>query len=403
MYKAHVVIPSVDIKGDLFIPSESKAIIIFVHGSGSNRFSFRNKFISTHFNEQGIATLLVDLLTEKEKEEDITTKHIRFDLELLTQRLIVITQWIMSNPLTKNLLIGYFSYSTGTAAALNASINFNKIGAIVSMGGRTDLLENSVLNKITTPSLFIIGEKDNLIVSFNKRAYKEIISINSKDMSIIPNASHFFEEQGKIEEVSNVAIQWFKCYLLKNQKKFINSYRIKSSPFSFFNLKSKFQMKFLDRNSAAYILANILNKYKFENKNNVIIVGIPRGGIIIANIIAQKISLKNFNIILSKRLRNPHNLENTIGAIFQDGTVYIAPEFENLSFEYIQMEITKQKKELEKQIMLYQIQNEKYEFKDKTVILVDDGCHSGSTIRVTCNWIKSYLPEQTNCCNSCNS
>ncbi len=160
VYKDHIIIPNIGIKGNLFMPLESKAIIIFVHGSGSNRFSTRNAFISKNFNEQGFATLLVDLLTEKEKEEDTFTKHIRFDLELLTQRLISITQWVLGNQLTKHLSIGYFSSSTGTAAALKASIKFNEIGAIVSRCGRTDLVDKSVLNKIVTPTLFIIGGKD---------------------------------------------------------------------------------------------------------------------------------------------------------------------------------------------------------------------------------------------------
>ncbi len=393
VYKDHIIIPNIGIKGNLFMPLESKAIIIFVHGSGSNRFSTRNAFISKNFNEQGFATLLVDLLNEKEKEEDIITKHIRFDLELLTQRLISITQWVLDNQLTKHLSIGYFSSSTGTAAALKASIKFNEIGAIVSRGGRTDLVDKSVLNKIVTPTLFIIGGKDDLVTSFNKRAYREITNTDSKDLAIIPNASHFFEEPGKMEEVSKVAIQWFRSHLLKNENKFVNNYKKKpSTPFHFFSLKLKFQMKFTDRNSAGHILANVLNKYK--NKDNAIIVGIPRGGVIIADIVAKTLSLKSFSIVLSRRLRNPHNPENTIGAIFQDGSVYMHQESENFSQEYLQMEVTRQRKELERQISLFGIHDEIYNFKDKTVILVDDGCYTGSTVIVACKWIKTQFPNK---------
>jgi len=393
VYNDQIIIPPNNIKGNLYIPSKSKSIIIFVHGSGSNRFSTRNEFISKYFNEHGFATLLVDLLTEKEKEEDTITKHLRFDLELLTQRLISITEWILSNQLTKHLLIGYFSSSTGTAAALNASIKFNEIGAIVSRGGRTDLVENNILHKIVTPSLFIIGGKDDSIISINKRAYKEITSTDSKELSIIPNASHFFEEQGKMEEVSKIAIQWFKFHLLKNEEKFINNYKLKSpTPFHYFKLKSKFQMKFTDRDSAGCILANMLDKYK--NKNNIILLGIPRGGVIIADVIARKLSIKSFNIVLSRRLRNPYNLENTIGAIFHDGSVYMSPKSEDFSYEYLQMEIIKQKKELEKQIFTFGMYNEIYNLQDKTVILVDDGCYTGSTIIVTCKWIKSHRPNK---------
>jgi predicted phosphoribosyltransferase/dienelactone hydrolase len=391
VYNDDVIISQINVEGNLFIPSKSKAIIIFVHGSGSNRFSARNEFISRHFIENGFATLLVDLLTEKEKEEDIITKHLRFDIELLTKRLVSITRWVLSNQLTKHLLIGYFSSSTGTAAALNASIIFKEIGALVSRGGRIDLVENSTLHKIVTPSLFIIGGKDDLIIDINKRAYKEISNTESKELSIIPNASHFFEESGKMEAVSNIALNWFKVYLLKNEKIFINKYRLKPRIFYSFDLKTKFQIKFTNRESAGYILANILDKYR--NKNNISLIGIPRGGIIIANVVARELSLKSFNIVSSRRLRNPHNSENTIGSVFQDGSVYLHSTSKNFSEEYLQMEIKRQKKELEKQISLFGINNESYDLKYKTAILVDDGCYTGSTIIVACKWIKSHYPS----------
>ena len=120
---------------------------------------------------------------------------------------------------------------------MNASIAFNEVKAIVSRGGRTDLIEENVLHKIITPSLFIVGEKDDLIIKFTKRAYKEIINTNSKEISIIPKASHFFEEPGKMEEVSNIALDWFKFHILENEKPFVNNYKIKPSKtaLSFFN------------------------------------------------------------------------------------------------------------------------------------------------------------------------
>src|SRR6476620_10738502 len=237
MYNDNIVIPNIHIKGSLFIPSNSKAIIIFVHGSGSNRFSTRNNFLSNQFNEHGFATLLIDLLTDKEKEEDAVSKHIRFNIELLTQRLVSITRWVLNSQLTKHLLVGYFSSSTGTAAALNASVAFTEVKAIVSRGGRTDLIAENILQKIISPSLFIVGEKDDLVIKFTKRTYKEITSTNSKEISIIPKASHFFEELGKMEEVSKIAIEWFKFHILENEKPFVNNFKIKPAKtvFSFFN------------------------------------------------------------------------------------------------------------------------------------------------------------------------
>ena len=280
MYIDNIVIPTIYLKGRLFIPTNSKAIIIFVHGSGSNRFSIRNEFISKHFNEQEFATLLIDLLSEKEKQEDAVSKHIRFDVELLTQRLISITKWVLNNQLTKHLLVGYFSSSSGTAAALNASIAFNEVKAIVSRGGRTDLIEENVLHKIITPSLFIVGEKDDLIIKFTKRAYKEIINTNSKEISIIPKACHFFEEPGKMEEVSNIALDWFKFHILENEKPFVNNYKIKPSKtaLSFFNsssFKLKFQVKFTDRYSAGFV-QNHLSFYSGLYYRNKMILCVSR-------------------------------------------------------------------------------------------------------------------------------
>ena len=280
---------------------------------------------------------------------------------------------------------------------MNASIAFNEVKAIVSRGGRTDLIEENILHKIITPSLFIVGEKDDLIIKFTKRAYKEIISANSKEISIIPKASHFFGEPGKMEEVSNIALDWFKFHILENEKPFVNNYKIKSSTttLSFFNpfcFKLKIQIKFTDRYSAGHILANMLNKYK--NINNIAVIGIPRGGVIIADIIARKLSLQSFNILLSKRLRNPFNFENTIGSIFQDGSVYLKPEAKNFSYEYIQMEINRQRKELEKQISLFKVCDEIYDFKNKTIVLVDDGCYTGSTMIMTSKWIRSHRPNK---------
>jgi len=396
MYNDNIVIPNIHIKGSLFIPSNSKAIIIFVHGSGSNRFSTRNNFLSNQFNEHGFATLLIDLLTDKEKEGDAVSKHIRFNIELLTQRLVSITRWVLNNQLTKHLLVGYFSSSTGTAAALNASLELNEVKAIVSRGGRTDLIEESILHKIVTPSLFLIGEKDDLVIKFTKRTYTELTGTNSKEISIIPKASHFFEEPGKMEEVSRIAIEWFTFHLLENEKPFVNNFKIKPTKTilsffnPYFNFKLKFQIKFTDRNSAGHILANMLNKYK--NKNNIVVVGIPRGGVIIADVIARKLSLQSFNIVLSKRLRNPFNFENTIGSIFQDGSVYLIPESKNFSCEYIQMEINRQRKELEKQISLFRVCDEMYNFKNKTIVLIDDGCYTGSTMMVTSKWLRSHKP-----------
>jgi putative phosphoribosyl transferase len=394
MYSENISIPKINIKGCLTIPFRSKAIIIFVHGSGSDRFSKRNASISSHFIKQGFSTLLVDLLTEKEKTIDQITHHIRFDIDLLTQRLIFITDWIRNNPLTKDLLIGYFSSSTGTAAAIYASAILQGIGAIVSRGGRTDLVEWRVLDKIVTPILFIIGQKDGLVININKKSFSQLQRATSKELSIIPGASHFFEETGKVEEVSHLALRWFQYILTHERKEFANDYKLKGNPIRSIITKSQVHMKFKDRVTAGHMLSKVLKKYTVPDEDKVSIIGILTGGAVVANIISKNLDLPNYNVVLSKRLRDPYNSENTMGSVFQDGIVYLHPESEILSTEYLNMEINRVKKSITQEIREYGIDTKEYDIKDKNVIIVDDGCYSGSTVIGTCKWVKTFQPSK---------
>ena len=157
MHAESVMIPQIKVRADLSIPLNSRSIVIFVHGSGNNRLSVRNKIISDYYNEHGIATLLVDLLTEQEKHEDIVKEHLRYDIDLLTQRLIFITDWVNRYPPICHMVIGYFGSSTGASAALNASVNFHEVKALISQGGRTDLADTSILEKIHIPTFFVVG------------------------------------------------------------------------------------------------------------------------------------------------------------------------------------------------------------------------------------------------------
>ena len=184
MYEEDISVPPANLAGSLFIPAFANAIIVFVHGSGSNRFSSRNIYISRSFNKRGYATLLVDLLTETEKQLDRDTKHLRFDIDLLSKRLVLIVKWIATNPLTRDLQIGYFSASTGTAAALDSLACLNNIKAIVSRGGRTDLCQLDVLKKINIPLLLIVGSKDDNVISISKRTIRDFSNSAPSSTSI---------------------------------------------------------------------------------------------------------------------------------------------------------------------------------------------------------------------------
>src|SRR5574339_705554 len=202
---------SKELEGNLSIPDKASGIVLFVHGSGSSRFSPRNKYVAQTLQDGNIATLLFDLLTKEEEHEEMWSGHLRFDIKLLADRLNDATTWIQENPGTRNLNIGYFGASTGAAAALVAAAYNKNIKAIVSRGGRPDLA-NDALFKVKAPTLLLVGEKDVEVIKLNKDAFENLEKVKDKKLIIVPNATHLFEEPGTLEEVSNLALQWFsKC------------------------------------------------------------------------------------------------------------------------------------------------------------------------------------------------
>ena len=200
---------SVSLKGDLIVPENAIGIVVFSHGSGSSRFSTRNKMVAELMQEQYIGTLLFDLLTE---EEDRIYEN-RFNIDLLASRLIETTEWLWEHKETKNLPIGYFGASTGAASALKAAAFLGEmIKAVVSRGGRPDLVITE-LPLVTAPTLLIVGSLDVPVIGMNKMAYDKLESV--KEMKIVPAATHLFEETGKLQEVADLAITWYKRYFLK--------------------------------------------------------------------------------------------------------------------------------------------------------------------------------------------
>ena len=198
----------VDLKGNLNLPKKPKAFVIFSHGSGSSRFSSRNRFVAQLLNRQNIATLLTDLLTE---EEDKNFEN-RFDIELLTERLVKVTNYVIQISDLKDLKIGYFGASTGAASAVKAAAQLkDTIQAIVSRGGRPDLAGDS-LSEIIVPTLFLVGSLDRQVIKLNNQAFNKLKC--EKQIQIIEGASHLFEEPGKLNEVAQIAVEWFEKYLV---------------------------------------------------------------------------------------------------------------------------------------------------------------------------------------------
>ena len=204
------------IQGDLNIPENSSAIVVFAHGSGSSRHSPRNKFVAEVLNQGGLATLLVDLLIPSEEAIDMQTAHIRFDIPFLAERLIGVTDWLSRSPDTARLSVGYFGASTGAAAALVAAAKRpDVVKAIVSRGGRPDLA-GAWLRHVRAPTLFIVGGDDRQVILLNREAAK-MLKIEYR-IEIIPGAGHLFEEPGMLEKVARLAYDWFKEYLIRRTK-----------------------------------------------------------------------------------------------------------------------------------------------------------------------------------------
>ena len=206
-----IPINEITLEGNLVIPENAKGIVVFAHGSGSSRFSPRNRFVAEKLQANGLATLLMDLLTQEEEKIDIRTREFRFDIKLLSERLIEATRWLRRNENTKEINIGYFGSSTGAAASLIAAAKHpENVGAIVSRGGRTDLAEN-YLSRVEAPTLLIVGGNDDYVIDINRETMKQLNT--KKKLEIVFGASHLFEEHGTLETVAELAVEWFKEHL----------------------------------------------------------------------------------------------------------------------------------------------------------------------------------------------
>jgi dienelactone hydrolase len=198
---------SLQLDGDLHVPPGAHGIVLFAHGSGSSRFSPRNRQVAGVLREGGLATLLMDLLTREEERIDEMTRHLRFDIALLGERLVAATDWLRTQPGTRDLRIGYFGASTGAAAALIAAAERpDAVAAVVSRGGRPDLASERLAD-VHAPTLLIVGGRDEPVIDMNREALA-LLRVE-KRLEIVPGATHLFEEPGTLEQVARLARDWF--------------------------------------------------------------------------------------------------------------------------------------------------------------------------------------------------
>jgi len=201
----------VTLEGNLLVPPGAPGIVLFAHGSGSSRFSSRNRTVAGELRNGGLGTLLIDLLTAEEERVDMRTAHLRFDIELLARRLVGTTEWLGANEGTSTMPVGLFGASTGGGAALVAAARLpDRIAAVVSRGGRPDLA-GAALPHVKAPTLLIVGGDDVPVIEMNREAYDQMTC--ERRMEIVPGASHLFEEPGTLEAVAQLAREWFTRYL----------------------------------------------------------------------------------------------------------------------------------------------------------------------------------------------
>ncbi|MDQ5842445.1 MAG: dienelactone hydrolase family protein [Thermoproteota archaeon] len=217
-----IPIGSVLLSGDLTIIEESPGVVLFAHGSGSSRHSHRNRYVAKVLQDAGLNTLLFDLLTEQEEIIDEQTSHLRFDIGLLTNRLVAVTDWLVQNntAVGNNVRVAYFGASTGAAAALAAAAKrVDIIKAVVSRGGRPDLAE-PYLGQVKAPTLLLVGGHDTPVIKMNQEAFDKLQQLSAekgeKKIVVIPGATHLFEELGKLELVAQFASEWFTRFILQS-------------------------------------------------------------------------------------------------------------------------------------------------------------------------------------------
>lgn len=209
----HVNTGTAQLEGNLAIPEEAAGLVLFAHGSGSSRHSRRNRYVAETLREAGLGTLLIDLLTPEEESVDEQTRHHRFDIPMLTERLLGTINWLDQQPETERLHVGIFGASTGGGAALTAAAQRpGSVGAVVSRGGRPDLA-GELLHDVECPTLLIVGGRDEVVLELNQQALERLDRARERRLTVVPGATHLFEEPGALDEVARLAAEWFTRHL----------------------------------------------------------------------------------------------------------------------------------------------------------------------------------------------
>ncbi|NDD03870.1 MAG: hypothetical protein EB078_03095, partial [Proteobacteria bacterium] len=349
--------------GDLTVPDSCKGLVVFSHGSGSSRFSPRNRQIARGLQKNGWGTLLLDLLT---KEEEHQAEKV-FDVDLLADRILSTASWLKTEAEVAHLPVALFGASTGAAAALIAAAKGpDDFFWVVSRGGRPDLAA-SYLPQVTQPTLFIVGSKDDEIVRLNRYALEKLNC--EKELALVSGATHLFEEPGKLEEVERLTTDWLE------------------------SRRESCSLPFANRVSAARALSRKMRGRKLFQP---LVLAIPRGGVVTGSIMAHSLS-SSLDVIFIRKLRHPQQPELAIGAISEDGESFLneaGKKILRLSEEYILREKMSQLEEIRKKKKIVRDFFPPEPISGRSVIVTDDGIATGATIISALKLIKSKRPQE---------
>jgi putative phosphoribosyl transferase len=370
-----VLIPSdsVRLEGELTIPKQAAGVVLFAHGSGSSRRSPRNQFVAEALQKTGVGTLLFDLLTEEEARD----RENVFDIDFLAHRLSDATRWLRHRDGTGNYPLGYFGASTGAAAALVAAAQDKAIGAVVSRGGRPDLAIRHLAG-VRAPTLLIVGGHDFGVIELNEKAYRVLRC--EKSLKIVPGATHLFEEPGALEQVAELAGDWFTRHLKMSEA---------ADP------ARQESVVYMNREAAGRMLARRLMPYAHTE---VVVLGIPRGGVPVAKEVADALNAP-LDVIVVRKLGAPGQPELGIGAVV-DGdhprAIFNQDIIEHLgvSDEYVEAEIARQLKEVNRRESAYRGGRARIPLAGKTVIVIDDGIATGSSVRAALRGVRRQMPKR---------
>jgi predicted phosphoribosyltransferase/dienelactone hydrolase len=383
-----VSIPSgaVRLEGELVVPAGAEGIVLFAHGSGSSRWSARNRRVAAALHEARVATLLFDLLTAEEEAEDRQTARWRFDIPFLSERLMAATVWASQQRAIEGLPIGYFGASTGAAAALVAAARFGEaIRAVVSRGGRPDLA-GAALPRVLAPTLLIVGSRDEQVLSLNRAALAVLRC--PKQLILVPGATHLFEEPGTLEEVSRLAAQWFRSQFVPAR----GSRRAAASGNG--HAREPFEIPFRDRREAGRALARWLGGY--AGRADVLVLALPRGGVPVAWEVARALRAP-LDVFLVRKLGMPGQPELAMGAIASGGVRVLDTDLVErfgIPRDRIDAVTREEERELRRRERSYRGDRAPLDLRGRAVLLVDDGLATGSSMRAAIAAVRRLGPKE---------